>query len=949
MGKSLVFVGWDRPVIHLITEWLLPAIPDAPPDFSKTLILVPTRQAGRRLRQALARRCADGGTGLLGLRVSTPAALLEGNAEKPDASPMLCQAVWMLVLKAAGIDAFPALLPVKLADRSTRWCLQTGALLQRLREQLAESGLSIADVPAKAGERLAEPERWRDLARLEAGFLAALETTGFGDACVRKCSLPENAPPPSSFDTLILAGLPDPPDLVVDLLARYTGSVEVKVLVHAPASEASLFDDWGRPLPDSWMPRMVEIPDEAHVLMLAADPEDQARRVMAELDAAQSRYGTADVAVGVPDPEVAPALSQRLQERGVVAFDPAEPPLSRHPLSRLLTLLENLATAPLYRTVADLLRHEDVLAVLLDRHDLPPGPLLTELDSFQNLFMPRDLDDFTPARLQGSDSIPDLGRASFKALAKAIALIREWRTLLTDSETPAEGVRRALQAIYSQRRLADDRSLDREFTSAASEINGALAELDDVMRQTGRLQRDEALELLAESLAGRSLPSEREQAELDLEGWLELPWNPAPFLLVTGLNEGRVPDSRMGDVFLPDSLRAHLGLRHDSRRLARDLFLLQTLIESRRQGGTLRLMCGKTSLAGDPLKPSRLLFQCTNEELPARAARLFEELANPATLPPASISFKLNPSPPGFPAVWPENKRISVTAFRNYLECPFRFYLRFLLDMSALDDLKTETDAMEFGQLIHYALQQLHHNEALRACADESRIRQALTAAADEWMRGRYGDLGSLPLRIVYEAACNRLAAAARRQAAEAANGWTVLAAETTFTMNLGGLLIKGKIDRIDYHPGTDTIRILDYKTSSQGKPCQETHQASPRESTPSYAKVQAGSKARQWVDLQLPLYALLWQASPLKPSAHVQVGYFLLPPALEDTRVQIWEDLDEPMLDSAKRCAEGVCQAVRAGKFWPPAGRVAFDDFRTALGGDLSDVFAPLETGRPS
>ncbi|MFZ4482328.1 MAG: PD-(D/E)XK nuclease family protein [Rhodoferax sp.] len=215
------------------------------------------------------------------------------------------------------------------------------------------------------------------------------------------------------------------------------------------------------------------------------------------------------------------------------------------------------------------------------------------------------------------------------------------------------------------------------------------------------------------TLAGQTLPREIEPADLDLEGWLELSWNPAPFLIVTGLNEGYVPDSRMGDIFLPDSLRAHLGMRHDGCRLARDLFLLESLIESRRRAGTIRLFCGKTSAAGDPLKPSRLLFRCPDSALPDRAARLFEELKSHGSLPAASISFQLQSSLADRPPVWPAGKSLSVTAFRDYLECPFRFYLRHVLGMESVDDLKTEPDAMEFGQLIHHALRQLHDSGEL--------------------------------------------------------------------------------------------------------------------------------------------------------------------------------------------------------------------------------------------
>jgi ATP-dependent helicase/nuclease subunit B len=860
---------------------------------------------------------------------------------------MLIQAVWAGVLREAALDAFPALIPIKLTDRSFRWALQTATLLQRLREQLAEAGLVIADVPEKAGELLAEPERWRDLARLEARYLAALKATGFGDPCERKRILPAGDTLPADVDSVILAGVPDPPDLVIRLLDRYARSLPVTVLVHAPADRASAFDAWGRPLPDIWSRHELDIPDEAKTLILAADPEDQARRVMTELDAASARFGAGDVAIGVPDPEVAPFLAQVLADRNVKAFDPSEPQLSRQPACRLLTLLQALAATPVYRTVADLLRQEDVLNVLVSRFKLSPVSLLTDLDNFQNTFMPLELDDFTDARLQGCDRIADLRDNHFIHLEKGIFYLRELRHSLLTPPSPIEGVRLAMQSVYGGRFLADQDPQDREFTAVGSAINEALSELESTLPHVPGLNRAESLELLVETLASQKLPREIEAADLDLEGWLELPWNPSPFLIVTGLNEGFVPDSRMGDVFLPDSLRAHLGMRHDGSRVARDLFLLESLIESRRQAGTIRLLCGKTSAAGDPLKPSRLLFQCPDSALPSRAARLFEELKSHGSLPAASISFQLQSSLGERPPVWPAEKAISVTAFRDYLECPFRFYLRHLLGMESLNDQKTEPDAMEFGQLIHHALRQLHDIADLRACSDEARIRDALQDAARGWMRGRYGDAWSLPLRIVYEAAQNRLAAVAKRQAAEAANGWVILAAETSWTLSLGGLTIKGKIDRIDYHPETHAARILDYKTSSRAKTCQEAHQASVRDDTPAYAIAPLGDKQKRWIDLQLPLYALMWKANPLKADASLKVGYFLVPPSLEDTRVQLWDELSEPILDSAQRCAEGVCEAVRGGVFWPPAERVAFEDhYRNSLGGELNALFTPLKPG---
>lgn len=106
-------------------------------------------------------------------------------------------------------------------------------------------------------------------------------------------------------------------------------------------------------------------------------------------------------------------------------------------------------------------------------------------------------------------------------------------------------------------------------------------------------------------------------------GWLELPWQPAPHLVVAGVNEGMAPDSITGDPWLPDSIRGRLDLKSNAVRLARDSFLLTAMIECRRTAGRRAAAGVRESSKGDPLKPGRLLLRCPEVELPERALRLF--------------------------------------------------------------------------------------------------------------------------------------------------------------------------------------------------------------------------------------------------------------------------------------------------------------------------------------
>jgi len=53
------FLGWDEPVVRRVLDFLIPSPPDGSVDLRRTLVLVPTQQSGRRLRQAAAMRAAD--------------------------------------------------------------------------------------------------------------------------------------------------------------------------------------------------------------------------------------------------------------------------------------------------------------------------------------------------------------------------------------------------------------------------------------------------------------------------------------------------------------------------------------------------------------------------------------------------------------------------------------------------------------------------------------------------------------------------------------------------------------------------------------------------------------------------------------------------------------------------------------------------------------------------
>jgi ATP-dependent helicase/nuclease subunit B len=252
--------------------------------------------------------------------------------------------------------------------------------------------------------------------------------------------------------------------------------------------------------------------------------------------------------------------------------------------------------------------------------------------------------------------------------------------------------------------------------------------------------------------------------------------------------------------------------------------------------------------------------------------------------------------------------------------------------MEAVDPAKTELDELDFGILCHAALEAMGREPALRDCTDAVVIREFLLAEIDRVVTWTYGAELTLPLVVQVESARQRLSRAAAVQAQIRTDGWVIEHVERKFEIEAGGLVVVGKIDRIDRHEGTGAVRVLDYKTSDKPVSPVEAHLRGLRrdETAPKFARLLHGGRERVWRDLQLPLYL---RALAAEYPGGVTCGYFNLPKAATETGLALWEDYTHGLAESAWKCAEGVTAAVRTGVFWPPNETVREDH----------DVFATL------
>ena len=908
------FLGWDRPLTEAVCGYLLDGLKGAVPDLEGPLLVVPTRQAGRRLRQALARR--QDGPGVLGALVVTPAWLLPSSSGPAGlACTAAVLAAWARTVMDADPAEYPHLFPVAGAGGDFTVAMRHGEAIERLRSELLDGGLSIPEVPERGGGALREKDRWTELARLEDSYLRTLSSRGLRDPVAFRREWVAEPSAGEGVKRSVIAGTPDPQPLAVQALSRLADRLAVEVLVYAPPELADDFDSWGRPLPGAWGKAPIDLPEEGRDLLLAGSPDDQAR-IVAELLRAEGRWSApAEAAIGVPDRELAPFLEHRLGEEGRGVFDPAGRPLASHPLCRLMNALRRLVDHRSLRSLGSLLREADFLEAIGREEGAVAEEVLAQLDELQNLCLPEGLDALSAA----------LGRSTgFHGLRGAVRFAEALRRDLRSGRF-AEGVRKVLTRVYGRRSVDLLNPADREFAAAAGMVEEALREQEEGGLEALGLDWAGRFALLMKVLVERVLEEEEGEERIDLDGWLELPWNDAPFMIVTGFNEGRVPQTPPVSPFLTPSLRRALGLPGEAERTARDAYQMSCLIESRRHRGRVCFVAGKKGRGGDPLQPSRLLFRCSGDSLLPRAARLFGDPGTSRRAVAASVGLRLDPLAPlggtlegGLP------KALRVTQLGDYLRCPFRFFLRHLLGMEHRDGRKRELDARDFGGLMHHCLQGLGEGK-WRASSDEEGLRRMLWSRCDRWAGERLGGDPPLVAEAQLTAARERLAAAAREHARGAVEGWEVIGAERVVEAEVGGVPIRGRVDRIDRHRRTGEIRILDYKTSDRPREPEKEHLAPLREGREWCEAPGTGRRRRCWADLQLPLYqALLGDVT----GEGVSVGYFCLPKGVDETGVRVWRGFDADLAASALECAAEVVHRIGEGIFWPPAATGMPDDY---------------------
>lgn len=855
-------------------------------DLSTHLVVVPTGTALRQTLATLAQKAKAEKILLFPPRIITAGqldvSLLPTTA--PLATPIERELAWSSLLAEQGPDVRRALLP-KIPEPAIDASLRRLAkLLVDADDQLSAENLSLADLP----DRVTNPTplslaRWKVIVSLVPAYRVKLKDAGRIDPAQHRQEMLSEPILPYPGPIWLLGTVDLQPAHLRILQAVAQAGTPITSLVIAPPNRQDDFDEFGILRTGQWLDRPIPIDDDQ--IIIAADPSDEALATLSILHDWRE-INPADIAIGILDPQIIPRLIEPGRKLGW-EIDPYRIP--RPDRSRPLTFLRLVADYQAQESaesLARLIRHPDLEGFLIAHAAAEDRDPIADLDQIRSRRLPKSISCTELVERDGLSWGTDFS-SLLKDWPRGDRNLREW-------------IDRFIEILIPLYQHLSEQELPADLDHVASALRGA-AEIPALLLSKGTAH--DALDLVCRFYTIDEDPPETNRPLIRGLGWLDLPLDRAGHLIIAGMNQESV-SSPVSRGLITERIQKDLELNWDQDRRARDRYFLEWLLASRK----VKVILARQSADRDPLTPSSLLLADSAVVRAKRLSRFFDEpLPTRSIARPSSAPFKIQP--PTLP-IPPAINELRVTAFRDYLLCPYRFYLRHVRKLVTVDDQQAELDAPSFGSLFHDIFEAFGRSP-LAHSPDASAISAFVEGEWRDRERNRYR--GSLPSVLIQgEQIKRRLFAFANWQAQWFAQGWRILHVELEATATSASIVVDdkpfyltGRIDRIDQNINTGEIAIIDYKTGDALATPEDRHR-----------------KKGEWTDLQLPLYRHLVlgtkAAQDIARGAGPPVlGYIATPKSTEDTNFYraSWEEED---LASADDAARRVVRGLRQGIFEP-------------------------------
>ncbi|MDR0871438.1 MAG: PD-(D/E)XK nuclease family protein [Planctomycetaceae bacterium] len=916
-----VFLNWTEPPLHTAADYFVKQFTrDGVLNMRNVTVAVTGKQAGLRLLELLA-ECAE----QMDIPAWYPPEVItfgqlpeQFYTRRKEFADDLTQAfVWVKALEECFADSgnFLPKMPEDLEKR-----LRLGQAFAELHKELTAEDLDFNAVAVHCEKYNigSEVPRWKFLAGVQKRYHRLMDDSlNLWDRnsailfAVNRQEEKEYSEFVRGFrqngQRFFLAGVADMNKVQKDIVSKFEEFITP--LIFAPEEYKHKFDNFGGLIPKEWVDEPVKI-DDAQIAV-AEDFCGQADEVLRKIAAQQGQYSADEIAAGLPDEKLLPVIEQRFERAGLTTEYVKGLPIQRTSVYRLVELLPELAVEPLaaqqvpYRAFAEFLRHPDVQS----------SAVLTQLDNYYTVHLPRNVNG-----TWAEDVLNDKSQTETQEQLDAA-----WRSIqelffaaASNTVNNAERLNIILNQFYGGEQ-------SRFTNEALKHIRKAMNTVADIPKQVlPDVPFRNFVRLILRELGGTFIPPFDKPEAIELVGWLDLPMNDASVAVITGMNDGTVPSYVNEDIFLPDELRQHLNITDNRKRIARDVYNLSLILNSRQKENVL-LIAGRRTEDGSAQLPSRLFFAADDVTVCERVKRFFGEQPKRESVRFANEEIKERQfgfTVPAAENIGSEITKLSVSDFKNYKICPYRFYLKRLKYLQHLNDTDAEMGANTFGSLIHKVLE-LFGKSGYRNADDAAVIERFVLNEFRTLAEQQYGSAPAA-VQLQFGMAEQRLKAFAVKQAERRNEGWTIVDTEIHFGEKdgikiLDGTLpiyLTGRIDRIDRHKNGE-YAVLDYKTGDSKAAPEEVHR-----------KGRKGAK--EWVDFQLPLYDFLvrhcGRESVIPANAEIQLGYFVLPK--DDTGGIITVKWSPDEIKAAAEECRDIAQKIRRNEFPLAEDPPKYDDF---------------------
>ena len=938
-NSKIHFLGWDEPLLSRVATWMCKHLAsevtepgylfsDRRLDLSGWICALPTANSQIQFSTVL-RQTAESES----LQYAPPEILSIGQLPECLYTPQHPLAIeieqtlaWSKVLSnTPTAELAPLVTRLPDSDEIESW-VELASTIRRLHSELASDCLAFADV-AKQAESEGDKRRWNLLAKLFDSYLASLNEAGLSDPSnQRQIAIDQQRC--RSDHHIALIGSVDLSKMQAEMLEVMRGSVEI--FTAAPESYRKHFSAIGCIDSQRWLEHELPILDEQ--LVAAGDIADQAQAAVESMktiigysvDSKDSEIEASKfVTIGVTDESQVAPIEFELGGYGYKTARHLGWSVSSTAVGRAISMVATYLKNQTWQSLAALVRHPDVLSWVSHQLKLEdPDEILISLDGLLANHFP----------IQLSTKLTPAVEDKYPIAIKTAKCVAKWTKCFDDSERSLGqwckqitkwfgdlyplNLEESPQATRSHLAAQSTHRLLKRFSNVQSELDLMLSGAD-------------AMAMIASRIADLRVVLPAKPDEIEIVGWLDLALDETPSLIVVGLNHPFVPEAITNDPFLPGSFRTQLRMVDNDRRLARDIYYMQLLLSTRKN---IRFIVGRNSADGSPTPPSRLLASAQQADVARRIASLMEGKRTKVDVVHnwdlAAQASEINEVPiPDLPIPGGDCpvKAMSVTAFRDYLSCPYRFFLRHVLKLKPIDDEATELAANQFGDLVHAAVEAFGKSND-RDEAMQEKIESLLHGFLHEYGAKHYGDASSTAVRIQMRQAERRLSILSHEQAKRFAEGWRIhdteapVSYETTgacievdgFTMGL-----RGRLDRIDFHPATGRYAILDYKTHGH---------------KPEKKHLKNTANGQQWIDLQLPLYRMMIPYLGINVApVEVELGYFNLSDKPAETRVNI-ASFSEFQMQAADELIYDCVRRIRDCDFAPSETPPQYDDYAMIL-----------------